>query len=125
MDVFGHLQDRVVLARTENDPALAELEELIIRLRTWDEEKLADLLTSCVLCVGYLGLKDGGVADHQPALLNNLRKGVALDLVEWSVLALRSRHGAENGIICFYAVLNVGREGWCVLTSNLHTLVQS
>ncbi|KAK3868355.1 hypothetical protein Pcinc_026240 [Petrolisthes cinctipes] len=105
-----------------------QTEDLMQRLKSWSLQKLLSLLTLDLLSWGRVRFLEGGIAVHGEATNRLLIDVDDLDAY-WIVLKVESvggGGGVEDGSthiqpLHLYAALNVGREGWCVLTRNLHT----
>ncbi|KAK3854652.1 hypothetical protein Pcinc_038877 [Petrolisthes cinctipes] len=122
--ILTHMMKFVVLAVPLGEMGDQQTEDLMLRLKSWSLEELSSLLTLDLLSWGWMIFLEGGIAVHDEATNRPLIDVDDLDDL-WIVLKVESV-GVEDGSthiqpLQLYTALNMGREGWCVLTRNLHT----
>lgn len=116
---FSHVTSRVVLAAVEAEVGAAAVEEAVVLLTSWQAAALERHMTVRLLDSGRVSLQEGGLAVHHAA---RPAPGTAAPHVPitnedvWSVFVV------QGPALTVFAALNVGREGWCVLTAARHTL---
>lgn len=118
---FSHVTSRVVVAAVEAELGAAAVEEVLLLLTSWQPAALERHLTVRLLASGRVTLREGGLAVHQHAAPPTSGGGTPHVLPVttsdvWSVFLV------QGAALTVFAALNVGREGWCVLTAARHTL---
>ncbi|KAK3862670.1 hypothetical protein Pcinc_031492 [Petrolisthes cinctipes] len=134
---FTHVTNSVVLAVVASEVGEVEVETLLDMLTSWSVDALSTHMTVNLLTCGQLRLVDGGVAVYNEVEPPGGRLFLCEEQV-WAVLKVEGvaapkgggagcgeagRGGGGGRQLHVYAALNVGREGWCVLTANFHTLI--
>ena len=124
---FTLVTSRVVLCVPLGEVGQPQVEEVLARLTSWQVAALERHMKVTLLASGRLVLREGGLAVHHPARPPTTTQvttyvHVTTDDV-WSVFAVDRASSASGPSVHVYAALNVGREGWCVLTADFHTLL--
>ena len=124
---FTLVTSRVVLCVPLGEVGQPQVEEVLARLTSWQVAALERHMKVTLLANGRLVLREGGLAVHHPARPPTTTQvttyvHVTTDDV-WSVFAVDRASSASGPSVHVYAALNVGREGWCVLTADFHTLL--
>ncbi|MPC25284.1 hypothetical protein E2C01_018390 [Portunus trituberculatus] len=123
---FSHVTSRAVVAVTAGQVGHPQLEEVVARLTSWQVAALERHMQVTLLASGRVTLRKGGLAVHhaaRPSPTQALsRVQVTADDV-WSVFSVDRGPAGSGPPVHVYAALNVGREGWCVLAADFHTLL--
>lgn len=121
---FPKLIPNTVLAVAACEVNDEQVEKMFKLLTTWDTKQLMTHTSTRFLTWGWVRPDDDGIACHNRAhqppapILTNYTWAV----MEVSVAEPNSEQKPQDGLR-IYAAHNVGREGWCLLTANSHTLI--
>lgn len=115
--------NNVVLCVMSNELGEMEMETVLTRLNSWSIETLISHSTVNLLFCGEKVRKENGDVIHTlcrpPSICHN-----PLEDKYWAAVHLLQRATEEcDRSVILYILMNVGREGWCVLTTRFHTLV--
>lgn len=119
---FSHVTSRVVVAVTEGEVGHPQLEEVVARLTSWQVSALERHMKTTMLAVGWVLLGDDGLAVHCSGRPPSGSKILFTADIMWSVFSVDRGQSGRGPAVHVYAALNVGREGWCVLAADFHTL---
>lgn len=120
------MTNSVVIAVTAGDVDHPQVEQMMERITSWQLSALEKLVMVTFLTWGRVRYEEGGVAVHEAAQDPNRQADSRIQISQddvWSVFALDREILVEGERIHLYAALNVGREGWSVLTSDFHTML--
>lgn len=123
---FSHVTNSVVIAVTEGDVGHPQVEEMLDRITSWTISALEREVMVTFLTWGKVTYQEGGVAVHEMAQDPHRQADHRIHIMEddvWSVFSLDREILVKGDRLHLYAALNVGREGWCVLTSDFHTMI--
>ncbi|MPC25281.1 uncharacterized protein LOC123512553 [Portunus trituberculatus] len=123
---FSHVTSRVVVAVTVGQVGHPQLEEVVARLTSWQVAALERHMQVTLLASGRVTLREGGLAVHHAARPSPTQAPSHVQVTAddvWSVFSVDRGPAGSGPPVHVYAALNVGREGWCVLAADFHTLL--
>lgn len=119
---FMHVSQRVVMAVVPCEKS--EVTVLIARLKSWRLDMLTSHMSVSLLSWGHVGISDDGMPVHGPSLPMHGEEVDSNFTLEdtWAAVKIETKKKGNSRPLLMYAALNIGLEGWCLLTAHSYTL---
>ncbi|KAK4305956.1 hypothetical protein Pmani_022183 [Petrolisthes manimaculis] len=123
---FKFVTERVVLAQVKSEMGDVDVTTLLNRLTSWSVEALVVYMR--VISHSWGRCDISGLSNFGTVVHHRARRSLPYTWYPefekiWAVIEVQNAVGVGGPPLNVYVALSVGQEGWCVLTSNFHTLV--
>ncbi|KAK4315754.1 hypothetical protein Pmani_013032 [Petrolisthes manimaculis] len=109
-----------VVAVVSEEVGVPSLERMLQKLTVWSDEKLTANIKIESLCRGRVIIYE----NKGDVLLTDYPNNHIPRLTHiWGLVEMTTVDQGTGQMDRVYAAYNMGREGWCILTSNLHTMI--